>query len=980
MSPADTTAHGILPIGEAPIVSRVRLNAGHFDIGGKEAQRIRFFGTELSSSAQFLPSQAAHILALRLHKLGFNAVRLTSNDMIWWAAASFLNYTNGQSTTSYNLIPDQLARFDTLLYEFRNAGIYVFLTLNSQHQFIAADGVPQGEPDSTQGAQFTHFTDARASELHREWAKALLSHVSPLTGLRLADEPTLAGIEVTAPGYSLLAGWRFGLLNWIDQNNAINQGKQTVCFNRSRRLDTMFTKYLLRKYGSESGITSAWKGKSVVNPPNVVDNGSFEDDASTSWSFGTQNGANGDKSLLSPGIDSDFCMWARVSSLSPAPNWSDVILLNATPRLGKDTLYELSYYAKIKYKASKPVLSRTVLVYLEQFQNYTQSYANYQTIDTAWHKYTVVFRANAGGLHRLYFGLGHQLGDVLFDGVTLRQHDEVGLVNGETSSLFTIYRLKYNETDLLPRQRVRDIALFYDSLQTDYFLKMKKCIADTIKSQVLVNFYATDWWGSIQDAYSNRYSDFTQAHINTDYPRQRNNATPYSDSTWVMSNNSILSDLYNGTMGFLSGSSIAGKPHIGRYMNLVLNQNCAAQMPFFTAYASLQDWDGLFFTSYGSSAEDLFAGYELRNSWWSMAGNPSLLVQLPQASDVFRNQKIKASALRPSTTIVHDADDILLKSLPSPSPLSLNNTGTMGVDGGLQPNIATMFQVRQQFDVPTHKVAAEYPYQYDTITKVSETSEIEWSQSGGFFITHTPAYTGIAGKLGSTPVVAGSYAIKRIDPSPDNGKEMESFMISNITPARLLVTATPRSQNYLASWQYNDSSVGNKWGGGPPIFSSATFELTVPSDSAVVVAYPLDSSGNKLSGAQNMITGVKISGQNSFKITLDESVHKTPWYVVEMTSISASVSQSGGSTLSCTVVPNPALGSTRAIVELPNFGSIKIALFDDLGRELLAIANGELSSGKYEFPFSVNALATGHYILRIESQGNVIARSVNVVK
>src|ERR1700730_2383423 len=151
-----------------------------------------------------------------------------------------------------------------------------------------------------------------------------------------------------------------------------------------------------------------------------------------------------------------------------------------------------------------------------------------------------------------------------------------------------------------------------------------------------------------------------------------------------MLNNNTLRDLGNGAMGYLASQSIEGKPFVGRFMNLTMNQYSPSVVPFFTSYASLQDWDGLFFINYATYYEDLFANYSLPDSYWGIAGNPSLLVQMPMASDAFRNQKIKASVLSRSTTILHDTDDIVLKSLPSPSPLSLNTTGAMGVEGYLQ--------------------------------------------------------------------------------------------------------------------------------------------------------------------------------------------------------------------------------------------------------------------------------------------------------
>ncbi|MFI5264857.1 MAG: hypothetical protein ACHQM6_10110, partial [Candidatus Kapaibacterium sp.] len=492
----DTIHSPILP--EPPSgIERVEILNGHFVAGDKKADRIRFFGTELDWTSQFISGDEARILAKHLHKLGFNAVRLVDNDYHYWNAASFFDNVN--QTTSYNVNPSQVAKFDTLLYELKQQGIYSFLVLNSVHYYMQGDGVAQWDTIHSYG-QFVHFIDDRAAELHRNWAKTFLTHVNPLTGLRLADDPAVAAIEVTSPGLSLLGGWRYNYLNWIDEKNVLTVGgAYTIGWNRSRRLDSLFSQYLLHKYGSNAGIDNAWKGAAVTNPPNTILNGSFEQVGSTAWSFAVANGAIGDKSIFTPGIDSQYCELVILSGLSTNPVWYDAYLQNTTARLGQDTLYELSFYAKIHFDPATPVTKRPIMIYLAQYQTGAASLVTPQIIDTNWTKYTFPFRAMAGGLQTLYLGVGEQLGDVMFDGVTIKKKQEYGLLPGESIATSSIVRIKFGESDLLPHQRVRDLALFYDSLQTVYFSAMRKCISDTIKSSVLIDLYAPEYWGTMQD-------------------------------------------------------------------------------------------------------------------------------------------------------------------------------------------------------------------------------------------------------------------------------------------------------------------------------------------------------------------------------------------------------------------------------------------------------------------------------------------------
>ncbi|MFI5265002.1 MAG: hypothetical protein ACHQM6_10845, partial [Candidatus Kapaibacterium sp.] len=411
--------------------------------------------------------------------------------------------------------------------------------------------------------------------------------------------------------------------------------------------------------------------------------------------------------------------------------------------------------------------------------------------------------------------------------------------------------------------------------------------------------------------------------------------------------------------------SIAGKPFIARYMNLVTNQFAAAQVPLFTAYASLQDWDGLFYTNYATYNSDLFANAAVQGSWWSIAGDPSLLVQIPQASDAFRNERIDASVA--ADTISHVSDEVLLESVPG------HYQHPFGVDGYLDPNIATQDLVRQKFDSPVHKVAAEYPYLTDTSTKVSSNGELRWSQTGGYFLVNANGFCAASGIFGSDTVRSGNLKFRRLD----NGGDLQSILLSQLTPSTMFLTAASRSQNSRAVWQYHDSSIGKHWGIAPTIMSAGKFEFFINSDSNRVFAHSLDSSGNPMGAS---IEGVKIGGTNTFKLAIDQSVSESPWFFIESSNAQASVSGISGNMSDVIITPNPVHEAAKVKLNLANSGRINISLFDDLGQEVMRIANGELYQGSYELPLDARDLPSGHYTLRVDCAGNVMSRSVNIIR
>ena len=203
---SDTAATGLLPTIKpaVPISSRLTPLNGHFyrNAGTASQERVRLFGVDLLYSAAFPDRPHAQAMAKHLHKLGFNAVRLYYNDY-----NSGLCYTDANS--SYNVNPGAFAILDSFIYEMKQQGIYVFFTLHSVHSFSTADGIIHADSGFVPGqGWFKEFYNDRTAELYRQWAKAFLGHMNPVTGMRLADDPAVASIELNNQEYSLFLACR----------------------------------------------------------------------------------------------------------------------------------------------------------------------------------------------------------------------------------------------------------------------------------------------------------------------------------------------------------------------------------------------------------------------------------------------------------------------------------------------------------------------------------------------------------------------------------------------------------------------------------------------------------------------------------------------------------------------------------------------------------------------------------------------------
>jgi hypothetical protein len=950
---------------------------GHFISGG---ERLKFFGTELQFDAAFLTSTDARDLARHLKKLGFNAVRLRANDYTYSAPSSFFDYPNGYPKNSYLINNEQLAKFDTLVYEMKQAGIYMFMAMNSEYHYYYPQDTMISYTDSLWGGQgyYQNFFDNGTAKAQRNWVKTLLSHTNPLTGKRVGDEPSIAGIELyNIPG--IYYAWRYNYLNYVDTNNHYSRGgASTISFHQSRKLDTLFTQYLKKKYTSDAGINLAWKGSGSVDLTNRIANGSFENITSPAWSFTVANGATGGKATISPAKDSQYCLLAQIDGLSTNPVWNDAYLYNVSARCGKDTLYQISFWAKIKYNPANAVKARNILLYFYDYGGAAgAALSQYVDIDTSWKQYTYSFRALASGLHGLYVGVGQSLGDVQLDGFVINQKEEVGLYPGESSTINSIYRIKYGEGASVSIQRARDMGIFYDSLQRSYYTNMMKAVRDTVKAKVLMSFYDPDWWGTVNDAHAMKTADFTTSSVQTDYMRTRDGMT-YSDSTLRITNMPMLSATGASVLSLLAAQSLEGKPFVAKFLNPNFEQYYSQAIPFLATYAAYQDWDGLFIRPYSTYKQSLFAdsiypakgGYEA--TAYDIQGNPGILSLLPSASAIFRNGYVKVAGV--SDSITHDPDDVMLASkFP-------DYRHPFGTEGYIDPNIVTALKVRQKFDATRHKVAAQYPYVPDTSAKVSDHGEIYWQQSSMFFKVNSDKANIAIGFFGPDSISLSRVMFRRLDGVREN-LSLSLVPLDDkplTTSSSMLLTLVTRGQNNGMQWQ-DSIGIGKNWGGLPTVMSAAQIELTIKSDSGRVVFHPLDPAGMPIT---SYIDAKKNEGSNTFKITLEQYNDATPWYWIEHTNAVNAVRLPGGAPefSSLAVYPNPAKQTAKALLKISRPELVTLSVSNVLGVEVLRITSERLESGSYEFPLELSALAEGTYILRAEVGGERLTRTISVIK
>lgn len=234
-SPIDVTRY--LPIEKTGVHGFLTVREGHFVF--QDGTPARFWGTNIHSSRAAYPShEEAESFAARLARLGVNMVRV---HLLEYSSPDGLIDASGDTTDK--LDPAQLDRFDYLMAQFHERGIYVILDALPMcaRAFREGDGV-KAYKELGLGAKGASLFDRRIIELEQSYARALLDHANPYRdGLKYADDPTIALYEMSNED-ALLLWW-----SWRDL-------PQPYCDELQRR----WNEWLAARYGTRAQLAARW--------------------------------------------------------------------------------------------------------------------------------------------------------------------------------------------------------------------------------------------------------------------------------------------------------------------------------------------------------------------------------------------------------------------------------------------------------------------------------------------------------------------------------------------------------------------------------------------------------------------------------------------------------------------------------------------------------------------------------------------------
>jgi len=248
----------------------IRVEGDHFV---NDKGRVKFNATNLTAAANFPTHEQAERMAARIAHFGINCVRLHYMDWPYGPEGFPLAKEPSifaKDGSERNLDPEMLDRLEYMIYQFKQKGIYVDVNLyvaRYQYHYKGQNAIN---------------TDIQAKE--REYAKDLLTHVNPYTGLSLANDPVVAVIELNNED-ALFTSFTNGALKpqgWPTiadiRDTTFDEGKKRALYSTLEKFESdhwnNMRTYLKKELGVKVPITSTQVSYSV---PSTFDGMDFYD-------------------------------------------------------------------------------------------------------------------------------------------------------------------------------------------------------------------------------------------------------------------------------------------------------------------------------------------------------------------------------------------------------------------------------------------------------------------------------------------------------------------------------------------------------------------------------------------------------------------------------------------------------------------------------------------------------------------------------
>ena len=812
-----------------------------------DAGPVRLNATNITGPGNFVSHKDADRLAARLARFGLNCVRLHFMDTMY---GSFMDkeikgILADDPTTQRNFDPGQVERLDYMIAAFKKRGIYVNINLHVGRTWDERDGFPEKAKHPWADKGLDNF-EPRMVELQKEYARKLLTHVNPYTGLAYTDDPCVAMVEINNEN-ALLRSCLGGAINQLPDPFAAEFRKQ-------------WNDWLRKKYASTAALLEAWKWNPAPLSNEQIPEGKFSGPVTM----------DGQKWSLIVGA-------AKATCESTAGVLKVVVTREGNERfpklfrrlsVKKDQIYTLSFRIRRTQGGEAPKLGLAVA----DTKTGWRSLGVHEQIEvgSGWKTFCYSFPAGDDSekaqLWLTNFKPGtYEIDDLSFQSGAKSDFDATKRV--EDGTIPTI-----KKSSFAPRQAVSDFFEFLVDTERKYWVGIYDYLKQELKVKPLVSGTQLHY----SPPHIQAQLDYCDIHSYWRHPHSKKSLLRDRDG-WEIGNDAMVNSL-GGTIANLAGQRVAGKGYtISEYGHPFPNQYGAEGQPMLRAYGRLQGWDGVFQYSYNHYPDDC---EPIANPWcyFDMIARTDILAHMPACASMY----LRGDVQEAKSSVVGAIDYPTYFDRLARTKAVGASIGSLGFDAKLSliHKTAVDLSGKAGMDPAT---AEKIPQDQKVFT--SDTGELTWNveQPGaGFWTVNTPNTKFFTGYPKDRTIDLGGVSIAvgktRLDWATVSlvSRRATGFGQSG-KPASILLAATGLSEN---KGQVIVQLPGNKitlsdWGKGPVMMEGVPATVTLPADPARVKCFALDPHGDR----KQEVAVEKAAG--GAKIVLKPE-YETVWYEIDV--------------------------------------------------------------------------------------------------
>jgi len=853
-----TDLSGLLP-APAGASGFVRAQAGHLAV---DTGRIRFWGTNTTFQANFPSHDEAEAVAAHLAKSGINLVRLHHMDTqaspngIWTTAAP-----------DRTIDPTQLDRLDYFVSCLKAHGVYVDLNLLVGRPLARGTELPADIDlvDTWKTRHVLGFFDPQILQLEKDYAKALLAHVNPYTGVAYAQEKGVALVEIINENGLALAF----------KNNQLDALPATY----GNELTTLWNSWLKQRYGNQAGLVSAW-GAKVISPPGaeLLKNADFASGL-TAWTLEQHETAQASAAVVTDDVPAGQARAVKLQLLQPGSLSWHIQFNQAALALDAATPYTATFWAKSDR-------AQSMLIDLGMAHDPWAILGFQQTLalTTSWQAFSFNIAPSASDTNaRLNFGgMGLDAGSIWLSGISLKPGGYLGLVAGEDLDAGSIHT--FLNTGEGPRTLAgwKDWFHFLSDTEATYWTTMRQYLKTTLQVQPPVIGTISGYTTPNQMAAF----DVEDTHGYWQHPVFP--GTPWDSHNWYVVNRPMVAHPDQATLPDLALQRVLGKPHVvTEYDHPAPNTFQVEGLWTLAAYAGLQDFDAVLQFDYQG---DRNWSKTTLDGYFDLAHNPVQMTSMTAAGLAFLRGDISPAQGQVVASLSQEQE---WSALAARADWRLPDARQGGVNP-LEALVHRTALATEGMSVPASSLLpGSTPVAGPTWS--SDTSELNWNTSDAarsYLDISTSRSHLVLGYLDGRSFQSADLQLLAC-PTLQQGFCALSLTVLEgggfATASRVLLSALGTQQNPGAAWAAYPAAplsfppppeaqltfLNNQWGQGPTQVEGITAELSLPLPAGQLHVFALDPTGAHQSE-------LPVYGDATSARVVISPVYRTLWYEVQI--------------------------------------------------------------------------------------------------